>query len=114
EGDVAVIVDVRLELIVVPVIERVSEQEAARATASVIDGHARQRWAHAANFAGLVHVDDAEQRGFALADLAGNRHPGRRPQAEICGEHVEPRPVRRKRRRYAAVALAPLVATGRP
>ena len=63
EGDVAVIVDVRLELVVAPVVERVGEQEAASRAAAVIDGHAGERRAHAADLAGAVHVDDAEQRG---------------------------------------------------
>src|ERR1700749_4622054 len=72
ECDVTVIVDVGFELLMAPVVERVGEQEAARRAAPVIDGNAGQGRGLTADLAGTVHVDHAEQRGIALADLAGD------------------------------------------
>ena len=60
EGDIAVVVDVRLELLMAPVVKRVGEQEAARRAAPVVNGNAGQGRGDAADLAGSVHVDHAE------------------------------------------------------
>src|SRR6185312_4639195 len=88
---IAVIVDVRSELLVVPIIESVGEQKAAAGAATVVDGDARERWPRAAgDLAGPVHVDDAIKRGRALTDFAGDRLLRWGPEVQFSGQHDEP------------------------
>jgi hypothetical protein len=57
---IAVVVDVRLELILAPVVERIGEKKATRRAATIIDRHAGKRRSHAArNFAGPMQINDA-------------------------------------------------------
>jgi hypothetical protein len=68
------VVNVRDELRVVPVIERIREEKAARGTTPVLDRHSGRRQSKTAVLlAGLVEIDGAVRRSVAAANFARRR-----------------------------------------